>query len=434
MTSVIISTWGDPLRWQVANYACHKDLGKSGVVKGNTTMVCYGHNDVVVLVSDSVLSSTVAQPVYHEAFNCYNQILSGGGLQQCSDLDCWRRLVKEYINCVVKSTGFGGRVHVIPVAAIGTYGSYKFGGWPEAVQVDALAQLAGYARGLSCPRDGHLELLVDLTHGVNYLPTVVLGLVLDFLAPLLAIRCEAQVLVKAYYAVPVGGNQYEFHKVFSQVVKRFEPPGGRHDKVLKAFLTAMPLAMVKTCAEFEAGEVSVSGSVSHPSGQQLGEVKYFTKPSKIADVASMLLAEEICAKVKGVAKGNALEINSANSLFSAAAKFAGDLARITEVEVNAVYDTVTRSVLLNGQCARLCELKGGCRDLSGEIEKLERGERPDNKLVRNFLAHGGLLEDFVKVCNKDGKRLISYVDEKDSVELAKLIDAVIEAALGRGSS
>jgi len=434
---LLVSTWGDPLNWGLATYNCDEDLGVSGARRGHVTLVCYGVDNVVVIVPDSVISTTVTQPKHPIAARCYQQVLGSppgqlGSALNCVDLACWRGLVRDYINCVMTNIGY--RAHVIPTASIGAYGTYQFKGWPELVQVDMLVQLMNYVRGLQCPGDGRVEVLIDLTHGVNYLPAITLGTVLNYLAPSMAIKCGAQVVVKAYNAVPIGGNQYDFHKVFSRVVSSVEPPGGRFDRLIRAFTSAMPLAIARECASFSAQNIAVIGSVTHPTPQSMGSISYEANVPKVGDAASMVMAEEICGRAKGfivnVGESVMLSIDAVNSLFSLAHRFSGDLGKVTEVEVQAVYETVSSKVLLSGSCVRLCDLYGHCsEDVINEAERVAGGSEPSSRFVRNFLAHGGMIRELVKVCYEDGTKLIGYLDEKDDVRLAKLIDKLINTAL-----
>ena len=271
-----------------------------------------------------------------------------------------------------------------------------------------------------------MEILLDLTHGVNYLPATLLHTVLNYLAPILAVRCGSEVLVKAYNAVPVSQSAFEFHKVFSRVVDRVEPMGGPGDRVIKAFSAAMPLLLAKLCHNHTSQPPRIEGSITHPTASSQGQVTYRARPGKPGEAASALAATEICEKVnrhvKTLCGEPALPLDAVSELFSFAQRFAGDLARITAHEIYAVHDTVGRAVLLEGRCAGLCELYGSCSEEL--LREAERGE-PSERTMRNFLAHGGMLRDLVKACSENGEKLLSYVSARDDQRLAKLLDEMI---------
>jgi len=118
-----------------------------------------------------------------------------------SDWANLRPTVDKYVKCVAEKAGIDA--HPIVVGAAGRYAGYEYKATPDQIAAELLAKLwqAIDAKLGGAPEGANIRLHLDLTHGVNYMPVLLLHTA-QHLANILLAAGAKSVTIDAYNAPP----------------------------------------------------------------------------------------------------------------------------------------------------------------------------------------------------------------------------------------
>ncbi|AAK41981.1 CRISPR-associated DxTHG motif protein [Saccharolobus solfataricus] len=168
---VYVSTWGDPSGWFEVEY---KRPDKE--IKSFSTISTYDNaSKIILIVQDSVLTPQ-SKPKNKVAENCSK-------LKTPSDYESWVNKVKEYISCIVENAlnkEAANKTRIIVIPAVGKINDFNYGkielkerelpSYLYAYIVETLLVQKLYEELKDADDD---EIVLDTTHGVNYLPIIV---------------------------------------------------------------------------------------------------------------------------------------------------------------------------------------------------------------------------------------------------------------------
>lgn len=212
MRKLLIATWGSPVFWKSLNYVV--DGGQERFVKSCTTLVpmardvCVGNCDVVVIVLDSLVD--LGEPrEKNECSECcekHGAILSGEWKTYKELREAVERFLKEVVKCVFdfSETRLEGKEYFIIAPAIGRPGgTWRFHGSPKDYESIVLYEL-----GKIVLSEKYDEILLDLTHGINFMPSVTLKVAYRLASILLVAHTNlSQVKLKVYNSDPFNPSK-----------------------------------------------------------------------------------------------------------------------------------------------------------------------------------------------------------------------------------
>ncbi|MGC9119734.1 MAG: CRISPR-associated DxTHG motif protein, partial [Thermoproteus sp.] len=223
--TLYLATWGNPLEWQEVEYEC----GEGERKKGFASAVCADADRYVIHVLDSVIAASgggAGRPVNKAAIEAAREAgleqREDGGRVSIAPPDCegWRDYVERYVRGLAARAGIEeSRTAVVATAAVGRLGGRTYGGTPDLMLSELLYGLWHQVGRLGEP-EGQLRLVVDVTHGVNFMPAVALWAARLAASLALAAGYERAV-VQAYNATP--GN-WQYVKVYSEEVTHLQFP------------------------------------------------------------------------------------------------------------------------------------------------------------------------------------------------------------------
>lgn len=239
--------------------------------KGFASIVCVDDADkYVIYVLDSVITARAssARGVLQEALECARQCglcvrKSGDGTvtiePDCylNELDAWRDVAKCYVKCLVEQAlnktsreVSSESIDVAVSAAIGKLGWTYESSFPDLIASELFRYLWSSISKAVEDSVEKLEIDLDVTHGVNFMPTLSYQIV-RYLATLLLIekRNLNNVVIKVYNAVPVGTQQsaagvriFQYVEVFHESLNYIQIPHNIGGEVARAIeLGAIPV-------------------------------------------------------------------------------------------------------------------------------------------------------------------------------------------------
>jgi CRISPR-associated protein Csx1 len=415
---IYIATWGNPLGWLWSKYRCGGGGGvggsASGEVEGFSSTKCWGDGVYVVYVVDSVIAASapckensVAEVVSSDCGGVEGVRVQSDGGRVFVSYDGsggvkWRDAVVNYVKCVAKAIGVRDDVIVVVGAAKGEYRAgevaWRFNAHGDVLAVSMLGELwEAIRKEVERKKPGYVNLHIDITHGVNFMPSLMAS-VARMLASLLLTKVGDRVVVKIYNAVPVGEGIYEYVKVYSEEVRRFYFPWEPKTPAAKALYYGALLQFVMTC-----GEVRRRGLpqpvVKDNTVDYMGGNIY----SDLQDLYEDLLVEEVCKGAGGGRGGVSLDFLHGWDIRE---RLTPTAEAVLENELNTVYRVLLERY---GHLERDPSLEGKCFKLGELFQRYASPEstarRPDCKCgdsnIRNFIAHAGLLKDCITICKTD---------------------------------
>lgn len=236
---IYVATWGNPLSWKRVEYNCDEDGKMRG--KGVSTIVCAEADLYLVHMLDSAVTA-VFKDADKEVLNCAKEAglsVEPEGKVSPTDWGRLREIVRRYGKCVAKA--MGRYAEVVATGSRGRYAGVQYGAATDQIAAELLHGLWSAVDGrfgeelrkAAEDRQSNLqvELTLDVTHGVNFMPAVALY-VAPHLASLMLAAGARQVTIKAYNATP---EDWHYVKVFSTNIRHLQfpaPPVTWHAKAL----------------------------------------------------------------------------------------------------------------------------------------------------------------------------------------------------------
>jgi CRISPR-associated protein Csx1 len=186
--SLLVATWGLPAVWKEARYTFTPGGGE--VYESCTTLIPLllsmreaveeGRLDLVIVVLDSLVDKYSREPKDRsKCYECYESL--SGILDEAGAADTYAEMVRgverfvlELVKCLLESYGVDLRVEpkVVVAPATGSPGGkWVFKGNLWDYQSRVLIEL-----GELCLSKPYRQIILDLSHGVNYMPALTLQL------------------------------------------------------------------------------------------------------------------------------------------------------------------------------------------------------------------------------------------------------------------
>ncbi|WP_338598623.1 TM1812 family CRISPR-associated protein [Sulfolobus tengchongensis] len=417
---IYIATWGDPLGWSTdAKYVCED----SKVTEGFSGIFCYEKFDRVIIITlDSILTPIGKdKPKNTKAYNCIKQI----NVSEIKDYDTWKTKTEEYIKCIISN--YIPDVIVLP--AIGKYGDFTYGKYKNTwIRPEHLKIILAYElyKKLKEIRENE-EVILDTTHGVNYVGALTL-LTLQKLSTLLKFR-----LTVINFIPTVMFKEYSFTEVYRIKPSVFDYDSidekniGK-DRVKKAIILSLKRNSVLMLA-YLCDSVSLSGYEFKPviEGNEIKLVNDLNV-KKEDEAWADIISDYLCKKVRS--KGEKKRYLS--SLRDLAKEIYGNsaFAVITDKELNDLWSIARNNLGFNEE-----KLYKDIRmkDQNSEDTETKKEKEEKDVTIRNFIAHAGLLKDIVKVKKVSDKELeISYDANSENIKtLSEILDVELNELLNR---
>ncbi|MEM1983568.1 MAG: CRISPR-associated CARF protein Csx1 [Sulfolobales archaeon] len=461
--TIIISTWGSPSKWRCARYVYSNDnmIKESRSCSSCSSLplltTLYPNSDVVVIVLDSLVDyvktgkevKEVADSTCSYCYEvCFKPISS---FNNYSDLECF---VKDFAKCVIKcvyeTDGFTlPNFEVVVGPSVGSPG----GKWVfKGNATDFIAKIL-LGLGVIFYRMCYNEIVLDLTHGINFMPAEVLYLV-RMLASLSIVAHnlkEVEVLVfnsDPYPSSGAGGGgicsvcsvmpELNLNLIYKEVVRGIYIPPRIPSKVLSVRFT--PSEELKKLRDELTKYVSITryivSSLLYPfplalcnSCNDLGTNIQDTLDEVLSKILSAWMnGIEVDADRKVVRRSIDLFVDSIYMFMLAAytCKRVSEVGNLTEVSIKKLknlselyrsiiepYEYLVKNELSKVElmcsnlepdvCRNYSELIGS----SGLLDRKKPKEvgTPDNRVM---IAHIGLQQEFVEICNKANECVVKY--------------------------
>ncbi len=183
---MIVAPWGLPALWGETIYVLEKWEMTSCTSLGLVAQIFSGKEvDVAILALDSLVDEYLSQKGESKCYSCYEKyrsfIRESAKVSGYSELKILlNSFVKQFVECLELS--FDPFVVICP--AIGSPGSkWRFSGSPYDFEAVALYEL-----GKLCIEKAYTRIVLDLTHGVNFMPAVTLKLAGELASLILAVH------------------------------------------------------------------------------------------------------------------------------------------------------------------------------------------------------------------------------------------------------
>ncbi len=381
--TLYLATWGNPLEWQTVEYQCGGGEKRSGFA----SVVCAEADRYVVYVLDSVITASgggQGRPPNRDAVEAARSaglaVDEKDGRVTISPPQCegWRRYVREYIGALARRAGV--EASVVATAAVGRLGGRLYRGTPDLVLSELIHGLWREVEALG-PPSGQLRIAVDVTHGVNFMPTVALWAARLIASLALAAGYEKAV-VQAYNATP---GEWHYVKVYSEEVTHIQFPRPPARPAPRALYYGAPLHYAHLCRE----EAEPPDPTREPQCNG-AEVHYPTPHVKPLDLYEAILTKAACPQTPPTLRKLA-QWHLVKALTPTA-------RRVVEHELNNI---ANRAQAIN-KCTKLADLLPYAADDPQPC-------RDDN---RNFVAHAGLLASHTTICpHGDDHQLIIDIEK-----------------------
>ena len=182
MRRLLIATWGSPAEWFELDYTLYEEETLLWQGSSCTTLVpmleglCTENCDAVVVALDSLvdLGPPRTRGVPGEESACY--ICSESCRHLLKDLPGsyaeLREVVRRFVEEVVRCLGVKARVRVVVAPAVGSPG----GVWRFSGRAEDFESVVLYEVGSMALSERYDRVILDLTHGINFMPSLTLRL------------------------------------------------------------------------------------------------------------------------------------------------------------------------------------------------------------------------------------------------------------------
>jgi CRISPR-associated protein Csx1 len=423
--TLLIAPIGDPTRYKEARYKLNKEIDScvSFLTHHADHVIIVGLSSIIDLEMKKEEEESKCMKIMKEILSNVSPVNSYKEIHDSSEI-----ALKEFTEKIYQEYNVKKDCIILP--ALGKPGkNYLFKFEPATISSLLLIQLYNKVKN-----EFYDRIIVDLTHGINYLPAVCYIAALQ-IAQIMLIRAlrnnVSQIRFEAYNSDPykkdellninltserkiqtIADNLIEFlaskqplikrGKDFNELAKIFDEINARKgevEKLLKSLEYPYPLALCYLCNSFNLNleevlnnlKIIFLDSVKYENNIFSSEI--FIDPGK---TFLLILANEIVNYVKGMAKlyeGKGFELIAIENLAS-------------------LYKLVIPSYeyLINHEISKIKEKlkdKDHFKERLNELfkEELKEVEIADKRIM---IAHAGLQKQFVHVIKKNGKIYLAY--------------------------
>ncbi len=426
---LIISTLGNPAFWKNFKYRVRED---ADVVESCTTLEpilrFFGdvgkRTKVFLVVLDSLMdwggSRDCDEGRYSKCCVCYAECHKGIDFTWIGDYEGLLKINEGLLRCVFDCLGIKGDIDVVVGPALGSPGGeWRFSGPHSSTDFMAITL---YKLGREILSNCYDEIILDLSHGVNFMPSEVMILA-QMLASLALLKHEvSKVVVKALNSDPStkSGEPLNINTIyenaFSIIVmpefpNRLLKTGGPKSenlrsktnqimsyvkKIVKTVYYPLPLALLELCQS--SNYPNLMNSLEEIMSEWIKGTHVSLKEKSVIHelgidpraVYYVLLAHSACETAKNTKPTlNGLkEINEKIYVNVSEAYRYLISHELSQVEIR-------KEKIKN--CTRLNELYG-----------IQGSGTPNERIL---IAHAGLQSDLVEVCSEDSDLSLKYVKE-----------------------
>jgi len=456
--TIYIATIGDPTNWFASDYVIKRENEEKKIEEAYTTIFTYENiSKIILIVNDSVIYARGIRQ--NPALDCYNRIVSPKNYTQYSDI---LSIVEDYMKCVMdkfkgdlekrgyKIEDISQKLKIMVVPAIGTFRKgnmiTKFGKIvvkenevpPARYYPNLLETLLAYSLYEELKGTKEEEVVLDITHGINYLPTLAFNTIYK-LVSLLGLKLTVMnfVPVDSRYQ---NNNEIRIYlrvDVVSTVNKGFTFDIDQIDEdkitdklnksIIKALKYNAPLALVYLCKlrEQEKKKIEEKGEKEKKKDGYHSQFEDATSISQISDKENEIIIDK--EKIKWIEKvddvwGDIIanfvcdKVNELASKYSCGEGYYNiEILNELAKEVFSRFSSISENIIQNESSNIYNIASEGMKDAGEkmyyELFKLEGTQSDPDRIIRNYIAHAGLLKEILKVKKtKEGKICIKYAD------------------------
>ncbi|QXJ35117.1 TM1812 family CRISPR-associated protein [Saccharolobus shibatae] len=403
---VYIATWGDPLGWSMAEY--NSDKGK---IKCWTTLsISEGRSIIIVFYSAIFAKPREGNVLYSFCDEAKKALIKAN--ERVNKGDDIRDVVRDYIydllKCLDKCNKSVSDVEIIPIPNLGKVSGVSF----NKITSEAMRGLL-YAE-LYKRLKGENEIVLDITHGINYLTAITLN-VLQQLSALLGAK------LRVINAVPISQTEFEIETVAKFNKDSFNLQDLENTDVINSIKLNAPLPLIYLCRRnrknFEIPEIKFIKENIKSQGILFSlKDKRVLGGLKESVILSRIVEDYICDK-----------INTYDDPFKVES-----LHKITELFER--FYSISKPLIINELNNITNKKKSGL-----VYEILEQPKEDCNSMMksidqtrRNFIAHGGLLKEFTYYDHKMNRIYYKIDDECYGNVLNKILGFDIYGLIERG--
>lgn len=214
---LVVAPWGLPPQWRDVKYVLEVD-GKciGGSVKYCTTLIPLilsmedqikeGKVDIVIIVLDSLVDKYTRSDS-SICYNCYSELSSY--IDEANRVSSYKELtlklnefIREFIKCLFKKywLDISINLNVIVAPAIGSPG----GKWVFRGDLQDYESVVLYELGKLCLEKPYSKIIIDLSHGINFMPSLIMRTVHKLVSIQLLTHKElSNVVVEVFNSDPI---------------------------------------------------------------------------------------------------------------------------------------------------------------------------------------------------------------------------------------
>jgi CRISPR-associated protein Csx1 len=423
--TLLIAPIGDPTSYKEARYKLNKEFDSC------ISFLAHEAEHVIIIGLSSIVDTEIKEKkeeskcmkIMKEILSNVSPVNSYKELQEVSE-----RALREFIERICQEYNVKKDFIILP--ALGKPGkNYLFKFEPATISSLLLIQLYNKLKN-----DFYDRIIVDLTHGINYLPAVCYIAALQ-IAQIMLIRAlrnnVSQIRFEAYNSDPykkdellninltserkiqtIADNLIEFlaskqplikrGKDFKELAKIFDEINARKgevERLLKSLEYPYPLAL---CYLFNSFNLNLEGVLNNLTTIFLDSIKYennifsseiFIDPGK---TFLLILANEIVNYVKEMAKpyeGKGFELDAIENLAGLYKLVIPSYEYLIKYEISKIEEKLKDKDDFEGTLAKL---------FNEELKEVEKADR------RIMIAHAGMQKQFVYVIKEYGKIYLAY--------------------------
>jgi len=420
---ILLSTWGSPLNWRNSRYRGLGDQFRCPERDVFTPLPCYinGVDRVVIIALDSVIAASHRGYVNREALHCAGVVglqidspnlqsnprgeLEGSvtirpGVDNYRD---WVEKARRYVKCVA-GRAVERDVDVVIAPAMGRLGGYVYK--PKEPGYFSTISLLEIYSLLKEVLSGITAIYLDVTHGINFMPTLTYLVARRLASLVLAGGRVGEVALQVLNAVQSGEDSYEIQRIHSERIRRIDltvatSMKGNEARVVKALAMAAPLAIYEACRRLGDSYKPEEELEGYRRKVVIREHEVLWDQVEDVDRTYLkLLAKRICER----GWSNRLEDIDHNYFLRA--------SKLHQIFVNDELNDLRDLLHKKPQTGRIpyYKLRDSNKDENHAARERKKLEKPDDQVVRNFVAHAGLLDSIVEIDRRDGEVVLEYAD------------------------
>jgi CRISPR-associated protein Csx1 len=226
--TLIIAPWGMPPQWQNVIYE----------LEGEPYQFCttlplllrkFKKADVALIVLDSLVDEYKGKRQESPCYECYEKLRDSvrrSGLSRSYDelREGVKGFVKAYVECLMEHAGEKIHdLHVVVAPAVGSPG----GTWAFEGNAADFEAVSLYELGELCTKKPYERIVLDLSHGINFMPALTLRLAEKLASILLTAHAELLergVELLVYNSDPIGSKPMRINQIAKARVKSVHVP------------------------------------------------------------------------------------------------------------------------------------------------------------------------------------------------------------------